>query len=65
MDSAWYNMMSCVIFENLSVYYIVSVMWKYVVCKGNNIKDNPDQKSKCAYEGHYIMKHVDIWKQCI
>ena len=29
--------------------------------KLQNIKNNPDQKSKCAYEGNYIMKHVDIW----
>ena len=29
--------------------------------KVQNIKNNPLQKSKCAYEGNYIMKHVDIW----
>ena len=29
--------------------------------KVQNIKNNPDPKSKYAYEGNYIMKHVDIW----
>ena len=26
----------------------------------HDIENNPDQKSKCAYECNYIMKHVDI-----
>ena len=25
-----------------------------------DIKNNPDQKSECAYECNYIMKHDDI-----
>ena len=29
--------------------------------KVQDIKNNPDQKSKCGYEFNYIMKHVDIW----
>ena len=28
--------------------------------KVQDIKNNPDQKSKCAFECNYIMKHVDI-----
>ena len=28
--------------------------------KVQNIKNNPDEKSKCTYEYNYIMKHVDI-----
>ena len=39
--------------------------------KVQNMKNNPDQKSKFACEGSYIMKHVDVldsvykrnWKQ--
>ena len=38
----------------------VSCDYKLYV-KVQNIKNNPDQKSKCVYEGNYIMKHVDIW----
>ena len=24
------------------------------------MENNPDQKSKCSYECHYIVKHIDI-----
>ena len=51
-------MMLCVILENLCVYYIESVMLLYV--KVQDIKNNPDKMSKCAYDCNFIMKHVDI-----
>ena len=60
MDSVWYNMMSCVILENLCVYYIVSVMLLYVVCKGTGYQEQSWSKIKMYYECNYIMKHVDI-----
>ena len=60
MDCVWYNIMSCFIFLNLSVYYIVSVMLLYVVCKGTGYWGQSWSKSKCAYEPNYIMKHVDV-----
>ena len=60
MDSVWYNIMSSVIFENLCVYDIVSVILLYVVCKGIGYQGLSWLKSECAYECNYIMKHVDI-----
>ena len=51
-------MMSSVIFENLCFYDIVSIMLLYV--KVQDIKNNADQKSECAYECNYIMKDIDI-----
>ena len=35
-------------------------MLLYVVCKGIGYQEQSLSKSKCAYECHYIMKHVDI-----
>ena len=60
MYYVWYNMMSCVIFWNISVYYIVCVMWLYFVCKGRGYWGQSLSKSECAYESNYIMKHVDV-----
>ena len=60
MDCVWYNMMSCFIFLNLSVYYIVGVMLLYVVCKGTGYWGQSLAKSKCEYEPNCIMKHVDV-----
>ena len=61
MGSVWYNLMSCVIFENLCVYYIASVMLLYVVCKGTKNQEQSWSKIKMCTECNYIMKHVDIW----
>ena len=58
--------MSCVIFENLCVYYIVSVMcYCTLYVKVQDIENNPDQRSECTYECNYIMKHVEITRNLL
>ena len=44
---------------------MISFMLLYVICKMIGYQNNPDQKSKCAYACHYIMKQVDIMRNLL
>ena len=55
LDTIW-----CHVYFLKFIYYIVSVILLYVLCKGTGYWEQSLSKSKCTYELDYIMKHVDV-----